>query len=174
MEFTRVTAQVMRESLGQELIEVVDCARDIPSELGLRPYTVRLVRTRWSGGARGLGTEEVLSVLDLLPTPKLVDLSGLQEVLQPVGLDEIGTVQVEQISGRFTEEQLRFLDSDGRDPPAQESVWWEVEFVRPDGKPGERRRFVLVGAPEYLPGNVEWRVRLSKAHEDRGRDGVPR
>ena len=173
-EFTHVTPALLRESLGRDLIDVVDCARDIASELGVRPYVVRIVRTRWSGGARGAGVEEVMSALDLLPTPKVSDLSGLAEVLQPVGLDEVGGVQVEEISGRFSEEELRFLSADGAAPEPQESVWWEIEFIRHDGKPGQRRRFALSGAPEYLPTRVQWRVRLTKAHEDRGRDGVPR
>ena len=175
MPFTKPTPVSVRASLAHDLKPVADDLRDLYTQFGLRPYVVRLIRTRWTGGKRGIGQEEVVDEHTLLPTPRVRDLSGLREVLQPVGLDELGDVQVDQISPKMTEDELRFLDKHTAEPARDdEAVWWDIEFVRPDGLPGLRRRFVLVGAPDYRADRFGWSVRLAKAHEDRGRDGIPR
>jgi hypothetical protein len=108
---------------------------------------------------------------DILPTPLVQDLSTLTEIVQPVGLDEVGSILVSEVSGRFTDEELRFAAPDGSPPGPDEEVFYEIEFPRPDGKPGDRRRFYLRAAPFYDSTSFTWRLRLEKAHEDRDRRG---
>jgi len=163
----------LNKTLARKFIPLGDSLRDLLTKFGLRPYKVRIVRIRWSGGRRGIGTAVVEKALDILPTPKVLDLSTLTEIVNPVGLDEVGIILVTQISGRFTDEDLRFLDNDGGDQDPDSEVFYEIEFPRSDGRPGDKRRFFLRSAPMYMAGKLQWQLRLERAHEDRERNGDP-
>lgn len=174
LKFTDPTTLDLKKTLAQQLIPVADSIRDLYTSFGLRPYKVRIVRTQWSGGVRGRGTPHVASTLDLLPTPLVQDLTTLTEILQPIGLDEVGTIAVSEISGRFTDDQLRLLARDGEQSGPDEEVFYEIEFPQPNGGPSVKRRFFLRGAPYYSAGRFQWSIRLEKTNEDRTRIGDPR
>jgi hypothetical protein len=171
--FTRFTDRQFQRTLGQQLIPVVDGLRDIYSQFGLRPYVVRVLRTRWTGGERNHGQERVDLVRDVLPTPRLMDISALMEVVTAVGRDEVGEIVVTEISGGYTEDELLGLDGLGQDPPEDVSAYYEIEFLRVDGLPGEKRRFQIRGAPNYMPARFQWSVRLERTRPDRLRGGAP-
>jgi hypothetical protein len=170
-KYTDPIAVDSSRTLGRKLIPTADLIRDLHTRFGMRPYKMRVVRVRWTGGKRGVGTPDIESALDILPTPKIMDLAGLTEIVHPVGLDEDGTIMVTEISGRFTDEDLRFARADGTPPGPDEEVWYEIEFPRPDGKPGDLRRFYLRAAPMYYADRFQWQIRLEKAHSDRARNG---
>ena len=173
--FTLPDAATLRGSIGRCLIPVVDRVRDVRVGMGLRPYLVRILRTKWVGGdVRGQGTEHVIHTLTLLPVPKLIDIGSLSEIATPVGIDETGVVMVTEISGAYSEEVLLGRDAEGTPVGPDVNVWYEVEFIRPDGKPGERRRFTIRAAPSYEPEKFQWVVRLERAREGRGLDGTLR
>lgn len=165
--FTSVTAQGLSGSLGQSLISTVDKIRDIYTSFGLRPYRVWIVKTKWSLGARGHGIEEVSFTRMLDPTPLVEDLNTLAEVVTPVGLNEMGSVRVSQISGRFTEDMLRGFDDLGTPPGPDENLFYEIEFP----VTGAARRFEMDSAPMYYSDKFEWTVTLQKSNQDRARDG---
>lgn len=169
--FTRPDALSARDSLARRLVCVADELRDLYTSFGLRPYVVRIIRTRWTGGARGLGEEYVTHQREILPTPRISDLSSLTQVLHPIGLDEHGSIQLSEVSGRYTEDELRGLDSDGTPPAEDEQTYYEVEFPRVDSQPGERRRFFLRSAPMYQSDRFQWTLTLERAHEGRDRAG---
>jgi hypothetical protein len=171
-KYTDPTSIELKRTLAQRLIPVADRLRDLFTRFGLRPYKVRIVRIRWTGGSRGVGTPLVERELDLLPTPLVQDLSTMTEIVQPIGLDEIGMISVSEISGRFKEDELRFLDASGRPPDDDEEVFYEIEFPLPNGT-SIKRRFYLRAAPHYFASRFQWQVRLEKAHEDRDRIGDP-
>lgn len=172
--FTVSTPQLLAKALGQKLIPVVDRVRDISTQLGLRPYRVHIIRTRWSGPRRGAGVEVVIHDMELLPTPFLVDMRSLVEQITPIGMNESGVVQLQKISGRYTEDQLVGVGPDGGQVAANETVYYEIEFFRPDGTPAEKRRFTRDSVPTYNATSVEWQVTLVNVLEKRGRDGEPR
>lgn len=167
-------AALLRNSLGQKLIPVVDRVRDVLTCLGLRPYRVKIVRCRFAGGRRGQGPEQVVHELELLPTPKVVDMSALTEVDTPLGINEQGLVQLQKISGRYTEETLIGVGPDGNQVAPNETVYYEIEFFRRDGRPSEKRRFVRETVPTWNAATIEWTVTLNSVIEKRGRDGQPR
>lgn len=171
--FTKATAALVSGSLGSKLARVADKVRDLNTRLGFRQYSVRVVRTRWTGGRRSVGVEEVVSELDILPTPLVVDLGTLAEVVTPFGTNESGAVQVQEISHRYTEEMLLGVDPVGRQPGPDEQVYWEIQWIRPDGRPAERRRMQISAAPSYAATKFQWMLTLSQANENRNRDGEP-
>lgn len=166
------TAMELSKTLGQRLIPVADRIRDLHTQFGLRPYKLRIVRVRWATGERGRGLPVVEKEIDILPTPLVQDMSTMMEIVQPVGLDEVGTIIVSEISGRFTDDDLRFADSDGTPLGPDEEVFYEIEFPRtPDGLPGDKRRFFMRSAPMYFAARFQWQLRLEKTHPDRLRNG---
>lgn len=171
--FTVSTPQLLAKSLGQRLIPVVDRARDKLTKFGLRPYRVKIIRTRWSGPRRGVGVEVLIHELEVLPTPLVVDMSTLTEMVTPVGVNEQGSVQLQKVSGRYTEETLIGVGPDGNAVAPNETVYYEIEFFRRDGRPAEKRRFVRDSLPSYNSTSVEWMVSLVNVIEKRGRDGSP-
>jgi len=157
------------------LISVADGIRNLYASFGLRPYVVRIIKTRWSGGRRGVGAETVISETPILPVPLASDISSLAEVNTAVGVDEFGEIVVSQISGAYTEDFLRGQDSQGRPVAVDEQFYWEIEFPPScAGGDGDRRRFVVKGAPYYKADAFHWSVRLEKARMDRARNGETR
>lgn len=162
-------------TLARDLVGVADSIRNLYATFGLRPYVVRLIKTRWSGGRRGVGVETLVSDVPLLPVPMVADLSSLNEVNTPIGLDEFGEVAITQLSGAYTEDFLRGHDPQGRPVAVDEQFYYEVEFPPPcAGVEGERRRFVLRGAPMYKADQFQWLLRVERVRQDRARNGDPR
>ena len=162
-------------TLAAKLGGCVDKIRGINAMLGLRPYHVYLVHTRWSGTEVGDGVESVLTQEEVLPVPRVQSIASLRLQLQSVGLAEIGDLQLSEVSTRYTENRLRRLQEDGTSYPRNESTYWEIHFLRADGSNAIRRRFVCVGVPVLEPGNVQWTVSLSRSYNDRdSTTGTPR
>jgi hypothetical protein len=169
--FTSVDSHSINCTLARRLTSTADSLRDLYTAFGLRPYRVKLVKTRWSEGVRGHGVEEVSLERLIEPTPLVLDLSALQEIVQPVGLDEIGTIRLEQVSGRYTEDTLRGYDDQGNPPGPDEQFYYEIEFPVPGDSDGVRRRFFLRSAPMYFADKFQWVLVLERSHEDRARNG---
>lgn len=163
------------QTLVDSLVPTVDCIRDLYAELGLRPYQIMLVWSRWSGGERGRGQESVLAIWPILPTPKLQDLSAVRTQLIEIGQNEQGTVRVEQISMRYSEDLLLGRGGplpEGREIPRDVSFYWEV--LLPDGVgSGVRRRFFPVSVPSRNAMKFEWALELREIEGPRDRDGRP-
>jgi len=172
-KFTEVTAQQIKKTLARKFVPLADNLRNLLTKFGLRTYKVSIIRIRWTGGRRGVGIAEVVLVTPLLPTPKVADLSSISEVVQAVGLQEDGGSEVSEISGRYTEEELRGQNPAGDDIPRDEEVFYEIEFPRLDGQPSIKRRFFIRSAPSYNAGSLQWSVSLTKTNEDRLRTGAP-
>lgn len=152
---------------------VVDSARDIPVQMGLVPYSAWLVHTRWSGGTRGRGVEEVVRERQLLPTPMVSEVSSLVRQLLAGGRDEQGTVRARGISvARYTEDELLGRGVGGQPVPKDQNFYWELRFPQREGGP-ILRKFTVSGSPERKMGNLEWVVDLVRASEDRARNGQP-
>jgi len=159
-------------TLARTLIPAVDSIRDLNTQFGLRPYVVSLIKTRWSGGHRSHGIEAFVSSTTILPTPQLMDMGGVSEIVTPVGLDEFGSILLTEVSGSYTEDFLRGSDDQGRPPAVDEQFYYEIEFPPAcTGGEGDRRRFLLSGAPMYFAGKFQWNLRLERARQDRARGG---
>jgi hypothetical protein len=174
-EFALQDEGTIQNSLAAGLIHVADQARQIAVCLGTRPYRVTLVWVRWSGGRRGVGVEEIAREETILPTPLVRWFDGpLERDLWEVGATEVGTVQVQQISGRYSEDFLVGRDDAGL-LGDDIDFFWEVQFLPPGGVPGaapmKRRRFVVKTIPAYRAEDIEWRVALVRHTGDRTRDG---
>lgn len=166
--FTEVSARQAASSLARRFVPLADSLRDLLTRFGLRSYRVLAVRVAWSGSRRGYGVPTVVSEEAILPTPKITPT--LDQVIQPVGSLEVGSVEMSQISGRFSEEQLMGLGEGGEPLPPNEEFFYEVEFFPHDG-PSLRRRFVPKAPATYYPGRLQWTLRLERSFDNRERNG---
>ncbi len=169
--FTKLRGTEYRRTLASKLQGPVDKIRDLNTKFGLRNYSVTVFRTRWTGAVRGQGKESIVFQQDILPTPLVADLGSLTELITQHGLDESGTIQISEVSGKYTEDFLMGIDPDGFEPLDTDNVFYEVEFPRKDGRPGTRRRFELRGAPTFRPQEFQWFLTMEKIDADRARLG---
>jgi hypothetical protein len=170
--FTEVTSSQAKKTLARGFINLADSLRDMLTKFGLRTYKVSILKVEWSGNRRGRGTPQVVSELAVLPTPKISAIDSLSEIIQAGGGLESGSLELTQISGRFTEEQLRGHANDGEPIPANQEFFYEVEFFPHEG-PSVKRRFIPSAPPAYYPGRLGWTVRLARSFDNRDRNGDP-
>ena len=171
--FTELSGLDVERSLVKSLVPCVDQIRDLYTCFGARAYEVAMVRTRWTGGKRGVGVEEVVFEQKILPTPKIFGLPEIDTVLEAIGEREVGAIQVTEISARYTEEELTGQSVNGYSSEADEHFYWEVREITSSGG-AKRRRFEVDKVPTYEPLKFQWKVTLIKALEDRTRLGDPR
>jgi hypothetical protein len=157
-------------SLAEELGELVDDARQLNTDFGLRPYRVFSVLYEWSGGAVGKGRVQRVREQEFLPTP-LVDLRPVRSTPRNAGKVEEGQVTLREVSPRYTEDQIAgLLFQDGLGVGQEGFV--EVQYDRRGGL-AKRRRFGVHGVPWHDAEKFEWVVRMVRARPDRKRSGKP-
>lgn len=155
------------ESLIDSFGDLVDDLRQIAVDFGARPYRMWSVITRWTGGQKGRGEQEVIRETEIVPTP--VVTLDLRAEAKPGGMNEKGTLLVSEISPRYTEDDLRALFCLQPLPEGHEG-FIELRMDARDGR-STRRRFVVQGAPERRADMFDWRVRLREQDVRRDRDG---
>ena len=137
------------------------------TDFGLRPYRVFSVVYRWTGGAIGRGEMKLASERELLPTPKVKDISVRHEA-QDAGYVERGDVQLREVSPRYTEDDINALFHQSPLPPGFQG-FVEMFIDARDGKT-ERRRFSVRGVPIRDAAKFEWSVQLIRQDAQRDRD----
>lgn len=156
-------------SLANSLGSLADDLRQLYTDFGLRPYRLFSIVTEWSGGSDGRGEERLVSEVELLPTPR-VSLASLRGSLSDGGLRERGTLRVDQISPRYTEDDIYSLFHVKPLPPRY-TGWIEMREDERDGNTVPRRRFVVIGAPAREADRFEWRVDMTQQDPSRDRLG---
>lgn len=169
-DFTLASSIDPMRTLVGSMAPCVDHLRDIYTCLGARMYVVVLVKTRWSGGRRGVGQEQVISEEPILPTPLVLDEGALRKTQFGVGSVEQGSIKVTEISMRYTEDQLCGRGLNGEPTPKDEQFYWEVR----DSAPGaDVRRYTVDVVPVLDPLNFGWSIGLRRQQGDRTRAGDP-
>lgn len=172
---TELSDELSGTSLVQHLGCVADVVRDIKTALGAREYRVALVWVRWSGGSRGHGHDDVVHTETIMPTPKVSDVGALSQELKQIGLEEVGSVTVSEISPSYDEDVLMGLGGPvtGDEIPEDITFFWEITHVRSAGRT-VKRRFFPSSAPSKDSTAFQWAIRLVRSSEDRSREGYLR
>jgi len=186
--------QAAKHTLANRFTRLADRVRQLNTRFGLRSRRVFLVWTKWTGAVRGEGNEKVINVVELLPTPKVSDLTAISRNVMAQGTVPTGSIRVEQISaGAFTEDQLRGLTIPGISPMAPNGTigapvnpvglnrnsnpridfWYEVVEDGRGDNPAFRQRYRLLNGPTRQEGRLQWVVGLERASEERDRLGIP-
>jgi hypothetical protein len=155
-------------SLVEQMAREVDSLRQLYVDLGLRYYQVFSVVVRWSGGERRRGSPVVVGETPFLPVPKITGIENVARDLRAGGSVRRGDIRMTQISPRYTADDIDLLFP--RALRSDEEAYIEVRGDARDGRT-ERTRYAVSGTPERGPWG--WSVRLTKADEDRTREGRP-
>lgn len=167
----------VRSTLASKLVPTVDLVRNLYSKFGVRPYRVFMVHSQWTGGEQGIGQEVITSRIEILPTPRLRDMGAVNTVMRETGLTEEGDIEVDQISARYTEDDLTGRTPDLRDSnlPRTSAMavdfYWEIVENRGQDPYPVIRRFNPRNVPGLSRDGFQWRVTLIKQDYDRGRRG---
>ena len=94
-------------ALAQRLQPTVDRLRARMTRFGLRPYQVFMVWTRWSGIERGEGAERELARIEIVPRPKVDDLTRVSLSPFSAGILPVGSLSISEVSGMLTADNLR-------------------------------------------------------------------
>lgn len=153
----------------------LDKLRQIPTSLGLRPRRVFLVHVLWTGERIGEGQPQEISRREILPTPRIRDMSSTTEVLSSFGRIEEGGIVVDRISPKYSEDDLvgatpDLIDSaNPRSGKRNAEFFWEVVEARPTVPNPVPRRYIVAAAPTLMRGGSHWRVPLNKVMVNRNR-----
>lgn len=152
---------------------LADKLRQLHTKFGARSRRLFLVWVKWTGDERGEGTEQVVRELEVLPTPKVSELTAISRNPFSAGMLPVGSLRIDEISASFSEETLR-----GRMVPGQGPVPEPYDFffeTREDGRGGEgeplRQRYRLLAGPARKETNISWSIVLERASGERKRDG---
>lgn len=104
-------------SLISDLIPVVDSARQMIADIGVRVHSIQLVHLDWGTNGVGIGTP-VKTVVDVTPTPKVLKYTTEQQV-ESGGAITDSDLNITKISARYTLDEL----SGGELPKGQEFFW---------------------------------------------------
>lgn len=164
-----------KRSLAHRFASRVDRLRQIETRLGMRPYRVVLVWSQFSGEERGEGDETVTLRREILPTPKVENMTAKERKVMSAGLHEVGSIRISEVSMLLTADML-----EGREvPEPHKPIPDDAEFfyeVFEDGRgdnPAERGRYRLSSAPYRDVENLGWTFVLERRSEDYGRDAKP-
>lgn len=152
------------------MIPVADNLRRLAAGMGLRPYVLRMVWIRWTGPVVGRGNAVVERVVDMDPTPDIPSF-GTDLEYTDAGHIERRPIQVLDVSGTYTEEQLLGIGAAGEALDPNLEFFYESEKFRPDGSPSNKQRWSIVGSPIWYPGDLSWRFTLAPSQGARDRSG---
>jgi hypothetical protein len=149
----------MTTTLIQDLLQTVDDARGIATDLGVRLYRVFMRVRTWSGTTQGEGTFTDVDT-ELLPRPRLRaqlpsgEIMPIDQVYTSAGMHFEGTLDVDKISALTP---LAVLS-----PNLTESQRQYVVLQGADGGEVEPLLYVVDGAP--IRRTLGWVMRLKKVH----------
>lgn len=184
-----------RRSLAHRFSPTIDRLRQFSTRFGLRSRRVFLVWTRWSGEERGEGVENEYARVEILPTPRVADLTAIAFDPRSGGVLPVGSLRVDRISAQFTEDILEgrkipvvspgggihcaptspstTTEHSGEDLAIDEPFAFFYEVIE-DGRgdnPPEREKFRIAASPYRNEGYVEWGVILEQINENNDRFG---
>lgn len=188
-----------KRSLAHRLSRRADRLRQFHTKFGLRSRRVFLVWTRYTGEIRGEGDEVELARVELLPTPRVSDLTAISHNPFRHGTYPEGSIRVDQVSaGAYTEDNLMGLRIPGREAvdtaprptrgtrvagtlaaptsdPRIDFFWELVEdgrsSVSNEPSQASRKRYRLLGGPYRKEGSLYWAANLQRVSEDLDRYG---
>ena len=154
---------VLDTSLVDSLLPVVDSLRELHTSFGTRSWQVYTVKRTWSGSRRGEGNgvdpDYTDSAVELTPSPEVMDRR--RRMLDPTGMDEVGEVELHEVSLTYTETDL--LGAAGGNLAANVEFFYKL--VGTHGQLQVTRYFVIGKRPVIADREktIGWIVTLERA-----------
>lgn len=149
-----------------------DRIRQLATRVGLRPYRVFLVWSKYTGGEIGEGVEQYIKTIEILPTPVVASLDGVTLNPFSAGVLPVGSVRLTRISSVFTDDILsgHIVPKIGEDEvPEPYDFFYEIAEDGRGNPDPQRQRYRLLSQPMRRAGKMDWVVGLERVSEDRDR-----
>lgn len=170
-----LTPHQAKRTLANRFVGRADRLRQLNTKFGLRPYRVWLVWTKSTGEERGEGKEVVVRRTELLPTPRVVDLTVTYASF-PAGVNTEGMLKLTEVSQSYPFDVLKGLyvpEQHEDEVPQPYDFYYEVAEDGRGENPEQRNRYRLYSTPFRQPGKVMWSITLESTFSDEDREGTP-
>lgn len=166
-----LTPDEAKRTLANRLgLRLAPRVRQLATRFGIRSKRVFLVWSKFGGAERGDGDEHIIARVELLPTPRITDLSTVTFNPYSAGTLPVGSIRVDKIAIGYTAHQLmgKAVPGAPRGEPIPEpfDFWWEVVEDGRGDDPPPRQRYRLMAQPDRREGDVCWAVLLDRMSED--------
>jgi hypothetical protein len=184
-----LTPEQAKRTLANRLAPRADRLRQFNTKFGVRSKRVFLTWTRWDSDERGEGHEVIFARVELLPTPRVNDLTAIQRRAFLQGALPDGSIRVDEISvASFTEDNLTGLTIPGdpgqpgtpvnpngveRKTKGNISFFYEIQDDGRGDNPAARQRFNISGFPYRAESKLQFIVILVRESQDMNRLGQP-
>lgn len=192
--YRSLTGQQARGTLAQRFAKKIDRYRQRMTDYGLRPYRIWLVWLKYDGVERGDGNASVLAQVELLPSPRVTDMTALTMRSASAGTFPEGSIRVDGISAHaYSADELTGLkiprpSGNGQPMPPQQACagsdfdnqfsskvdfcYWVQEDGRTDD-PARIERFRPMSRPFRDQSGFNWTILLARSDRDPTREGDP-
>lgn len=169
-----LTPMQARRTIAHRLATRIDRVRQIRTRVGLAPYQVFRVWSRYGGQSVGEGHEKILQRTEFLPTPKIDDLTAMSYSLVSTGVMPVGTLRVTRISATLTLDMLKGRKGGpvGWEGRPNEDYYFEVAEDGRGDDPAERNIYRIAAEPSRQAGKIGWMMLLSRDATDNNRNGT--
>lgn len=150
---------------------LADKLRQLHTKFGARSRRVFLVWVGWTGDTRGEGDPSVVKVIELLPTPKVSDLTSVALNPYSAGKLPVGSIRVDEVSAAMSEDVLAGrLVAGGADLGPKMDFFYELREDGRSGVPSLPQRYRPLAQPTRRETNISWSIVLDRVSEDRLRN----
>lgn len=160
-----VSDSAYQNSLGVCLQDVVDQARHIQHELGLRPYRVTVL---WLRRDRQQRFSEVVRSLELVPV-QISSLASVDRPLGPSGANVEGEILLTEISPTQADYDTLLGKLEGEDPPDDVSFFYEIQQMPrcSSSTPIAPGRYAPSSIPYFDAEQFQWVIGLTAQQQPR-------
>jgi len=146
---------------------LADRLRQLHTKFGARSRRTFLLWVGWNGDQRGEGEVIVRQRIELLPTPKVSDLSAVSKNPYSAGIMPVGSIRIDEVSAAMSEDVLSGRLTPGGSPlDAQTDFFYQLIEDGRSGVASIPQHYRLFGQPVRKETNISWSVLLERVSED--------
>ena len=146
---------VVIDALAGSVVD--ELRRSLHPVFGIRAFRVYTVLRTWSGSMPGEGAKTDVE-LEIEPQPLIASFDGIKFTQEPCGLEELGEIEVSEVSLTYTHAELV-------GPSLTGSQEWLIKIAEAHGQAQPARYFVH-DAPPFpdREQGIGWKLRLRKVN----------
>lgn len=149
---------------------LADRLRQFHTKFGARSTRVFLIWAQWNGDQRGEGDPVVIQEIEILPTPKVSELTAVTFNPYSAGKLPVGAIGVSEVSAALSADVLCGRLRPGGEPLGpKDEFWYELREDGRSGVPALPQRYRLLGQPNRRETNISWSLVLERSSDDRSR-----